>query len=385
MWNNGSVVVKDRILEEGQEVTIDGTTGHLFRGRGQVHHLGLSFEAKEVLSWADETRRMRILANADTVTDIRTALELGAEGVGLCRSEHMMFAPTHLQAMQDIILASSLSEREKGLDRLLPLHQKDFYDLFKALEGRLLTVRLLDPPLHEFLPLDSQEYNATAQRLGLTLEALMQRLKNLKEVNPMLGHRGCRLGITFPEIYRMQIRALFQAAHLCQKENTPTQLAILIPFIVDEVELLSILSLIEDEKYSDLSYTVGAMIETPRAALLTSTLAPHLDFISFGTNDLTQMTWGLSRDDSPSFFDSYVSLGLKDPFSYFDTQGVGELVSWSCQQARAVNPSIKISVCGEHAGTPYGISFFNKIGIDCISCSPWRIPTARLCAAQAQR
>jgi pyruvate,orthophosphate dikinase len=381
-WNNGVIMINGQALQEGQEVTIDGTTGYFFRGRGKVQHTGLSLEAKEVLSWADEIRRLEVLANADTVTDIRTALELGAEGVGLCRSEHMMFSPTHLHAFQGMILASSVQEREKHLSHLLPLHQKDFYDLFNVLEGRLFTVRLLDPPLHEFLPLTPDDYQASAAQLGVSLDTLEHRLNTLKEVNPMLGHRGCRLGITFPEIYRMQVRALFHAAQMCHRENTPTQLAILIPFIVDVRELNAIISIIDSEKCADVSYTVGAMIETPRAALVTASLVANLDFISFGTNDLTQMTWGLSRDDSPSFFGSYLPLGIKDPFAHFDPQGVGELVSWSCQQARKIKPSLKISVCGEHAGTPSGISFFNDIGVDAISCSPWRIPTARLCAAQ---
>lgn len=382
IWDNGSVTINGRALQEGQEVTVEGTTGSFFQGRGVIQHTGLSCEAKHVLSWADEMRKLKVMANADTVSDIRTAIELGAEGVGLCRSEHMMFSPTHLQVMQEIILASSPQERETGLARLFPLHQQDFYDLFKVLEGRLLTVRLLDPPLHEFLPLTLDEHQATAHQLGMTLAHLEHRVKSLKEVNPMLGHRGCRLGITFPEIYRMQVRALFHAAQLCQKENIPTQLAILIPLIVDVRELRAILSLIENERCPDVAYSVGAMIETPRAALLTASLVPHLDFISFGTNDLTQMAWGLSRDDSASFFGAYTSLGIKDPFDHFDARGVGELVSWSCQQARKVKPSLKISVCGEHAGTPSGISFFNEIGIDVVSCSPWRIPTARLCAAQ---
>lgn len=378
-WEDGIVQIQGHSLHEGTVVTIDGTTGRVFLGEGQVHLPSMPPEIHQVLAWANGVETMMLLANADTVEDLVTGLSMGAQGVGLCRSEHMMFAPTRLQAMHEVILAAKAEDRKQALERLLPLHQADIAQLLRVLGGRLFTFRLLDPPLHEFLP--QQGEALLARSLGLSEAELQRRIWELHEVNPMLGRRGCRVGIVFPEIYAMQVEALFRGAEQCLAEGIPVQLALMIPFVVDPLEVCFFRRLIQDR--ASVPYTFGIMIETPRAALLAGTLAKEVDFISFGTNDLTQMTWGLSRDDSSSFTDPYKNLGLQDPFAHFDIQGVGHLMTGACQQLRKENPRIKISVCGEHASQSQAIAFFQTLGVDALSCSPRKIPMARLAAAQS--
>jgi pyruvate,orthophosphate dikinase len=362
-WKEDHVCSKHHLLYPGEMITLDGTTGRVFRGQGRVQNATFSSEGLKVLDWADGFRRMKVYANAETPSEITMAQSLGAEGIGLCRTEHMMLSPQSLPVMQEFILASTKEERAKSLEALLPLHQNDLYALLKSAKGQPVTVRLLDPPLHEFLP--------ASQKSALS------------EVNPMLGHRGCRLGIHFPALYGMQLHALFSSATRLMEEGTRLDLSILIPFIMDPKEFQILKQQIQALKPPSLTCSIGAMIEMPRAALLAGDIAQHADFLSFGTNDLTQMTWGLSRDDYGSFFSDYKALGLQDPFEHIDPIGVGALMTLACERARARSPHIKISVCGEHAGDPKSISFFEDLRIDTISCSPMRIPSARFAAAQA--
>lgn len=381
----GAVIIGGKKIYSGDVITIDGNTGLVFTGKGNVcPPVLLSKEVYHIIALADDIRNLRVFANAETVADIKTAQKFGAEGIGLARTEHMMFSPsTRLPIMQKVIMAITKDQRCAALEMLLPLHEEDFYNLLKELGGKQFTVRLLDPPLHEFLPTLLSEQEKLAAEFNISLHTFNQRLEELQETNPMLGLRGCRLGISFPEIYAMQAKALFNAAAKCMQDGISVQLAILIPFVMDVREFLYIKNIIQHQSHPEIFYQIGTMIEIPRAALLAQTLAPHVDFISFGTNDLTQMTWGLSRDDSGAFFKDYKDIGINDPFDHFDEEGVGQLVASACRKARQANPSIKLSVCGEHGADPKAITFFHKIGIDCVSCSPWKIPTAKIAAAQA--
>jgi pyruvate,orthophosphate dikinase len=401
---NGSVVTK------GEWVTVDGSTGRVFLGRVPTVQPTLGDDFRELMSWADEFRRLRVRANADTPHDAQVARDFGAEGIGLCRTEHMFFGDERLAAMREMILADGVGAREKALEKLLPLQRKDFVGIFRAMAGLPVTIRLLDPPLHEFLP-NLEELLGELSELKMTLQRaekisemdklldqiaekrrLLQQVQRIHEQNPMLGHRGCRLGIIYPEVTRMQTRAIFEAACQVAGEGVSVQPEIMVPLVSTDEELRRQSELIREvaqqvlgEHGMTISYTVGTMIELPRAALTANKIAAHADFFSFGTNDLTQTTFGLSRDDSGRFLSKYVEDKImpEDPFQVLDPDGVGELVRTGTERGRSVKPKLKVGICGEHGGEPRSIAFCNEIGLDYVSCSPFRVPVARLAAAQA--
>jgi pyruvate,orthophosphate dikinase len=345
------------------------------------------------MQWADAGRTLAVRANADTPKDAETARRFGAEGVGLCRTEHMFFDPTRIAAVRRMILAQTVDERQRALVELLPMQRADFEAIFKVMGGLPVTIRLLDPPLHEFLPHTDAEIAALAGSLGLSVAAVQQRIRGLREVNPMLGHRGCRLGISYPEIYDMQVRAIFEAAVAVAKAGQPAPtVEVMIPLVgfARELELLRLRT--EDVAMQVLAgsgvkvpHTIGTMIELPRACVTADAVAEQADFFSFGTNDLTQTTLGLSRDDSASFLGSYLGRGVfeRDPFETLDIDGVGRMISLAVEKGRATKPDLKMGVCGEHGGDPASIAFFHEAGLTYVSCSPYRVPVARLAAAQA--
>ncbi len=394
-------------LQEGDEISIDGTSGEVFIGRMQTVDSEIqramrgeidpstSWMARyffQVMQWADEVRRLRVRANADTPEDARVSRLFGAEGIGLCRTEHMFFGPDRLPVVQQMILARSQEEREVALKKLLPLQREDFERLFEAMDGYPVTIRLLDPPLHEFLPHTDEQVAELARRLGVSEESIRERSSALKESNPMLGHRGCRLGITYPEITRMQVRAILEAACRSQKKNIQVHPEIMVPLVGHRRELALQRELLVEEANRLLAefnchvdYQIGTMIEVPRAALTADQIAIEASFFSFGTNDLTQMTLGFSRDDSEPFLREYLRLGIYDrnPFATVDEDGVGEMIRIALEKGRSSRQDLKTGVCGEQGGDPTSIRFFNRIGLDYVSCSPYRVPVARLAAAQA--
>lgn len=382
-------------IKMGEPITFNGSTGEIFKGEGLLETPELSSgDFSTFMAWADEARRLQVRANADTPLDAGVARKFGAQGIGLCRTEHMFFESHRILAVREMILAHQVEERRNALLKILPMQQSDFQDIFRVMQGLPVTVRLLDPPLHEFLPRSDIEIEQLARAIQVSPVQVRQRVAELHESNPMLGHRGCRLGITSPEIYEMQVEALFQAAAVCEREvQQPVQLEIMIPLISLTGELRILRALIDQKAQEmrektkcQLPYAIGAMIELPRAALKAEKIALLVDFMSFGTNDLTQTTLGLSRDDAGSFMKAYQQKGIldRDPFVSLDQSGVGELITLACQRARAVKPHIKLGVCGEHGGDPLSITFFEKVGLDYVSCSPYRVPITRLAAAQAR-
>jgi pyruvate,orthophosphate dikinase len=346
-----------------------------------------------LMQWADNARRMRVRANADTPEDARTARRLGAEGIGLCRTEHMFFDRNRIRSMQQMIMAADEAGRRAALVRLLPFQREDFRQLCVIMAGFPVTIRLLDPPLHEFLPYADVDLTETAMELDVDPEALRRRLAELAEVNPMLGHRGCRLGISYPEIYEMQVRAIFEGALAAAKvTGAAPQLEIMVPLVASRRELEIVRARVDhvaetvfSQAGEKLEYSVGSMIELPRAVIVADEIAAVADFFSFGTNDLTQTAWGISRDDAGKFLSHYVEAGIlpRDPFASIDVSGVGKMVRLGVEQGRSVKPTLKVGVCGEHGGDPASIAFFELAGLDYVSCSPYRIPIARLAAAQA--
>ncbi|HEV2863995.1 MAG TPA: pyruvate, phosphate dikinase [Pyrinomonadaceae bacterium] len=401
---NGTVVPK------GEWITVDGSTGRVFLGQVPTVQPKLGDDFRELMTWADEFRRLRVRANADTPHDSQVARDFGAEGVGLCRTEHMFFGDERLAAMREMILSDGVGAREKALERLLPLQRRDFVGIFRAMQGLPVTIRLLDPPLHEFLPNMSElqdelsELKLQAQRAASIREMdrlldriadkrrLLQQVERLHEANPMLGHRGCRLGLIYPEVTRMQVRAIFEAACEVAGEGQQVQPEIMVPLVSEAAELKNQAELIHEvarqvtgEHGMSIPYTVGTMIELPRAALTADRIAEHADFFSFGTNDLTQTTFGLSRDDSGRFLSKYVEVKIlpDDPFQVLDREGVGQLVRIGTERGRSVKPGLKVGICGEHGGEPRSIAFCHETGLDYVSCSPFRVPVARLAAAQA--
>jgi pyruvate,orthophosphate dikinase len=345
-----------------------------------------------LMSWVDEVRTLRVWANADTPEDAARALELGAEGIGLCRTEHMFFEPRRILAMREMIMASDDAERRRALERIEPMQRHDFAGLLRTMKGRPVTVRLLDPPLHEFLPEEESEIEAIAADLGVRPAEVRRKAEALHEQNPMLGHRGCRLGMTFPEIYRAQTRAVYGAACDVLEEGLPVRPEVMIPLAMDAEELRRLRELVVGtareilrERGHELPIVVGTMIELPRAAILAGDLARYADFFSFGTNDLTQTTMGLSRDDAGRFLPDYVAQGVlaADPFTTIDEAGVGALVEMGTRLGREAKPGLQVGVCGEQGGDPRSIVFFHRIGVDYVSCSPYRVPVARLAAAHA--
>ena len=387
------LVVRGTTVKEGDILTIDGGTGEVFLGEVPTIQPELSGDFAALMVWADDLRRLRIRANAETPTDARAAREFGAEGIGLCRTEHMFFDADRIVAVREMIMASTLEGRRSALTKILPMQRNDFVELFRIMRGLPVTVRLLDPPLHEFLPHTEAEIDEVAKASGTSAEALRQRALELKESNPMLGHRGCRLGISYPEIYEMQARAIFEAVVAVGKETGETVTPeVMIPLIATKKELDILKTLIDrvaaevaKESGAAVPYLIGTMIELPRAALRAAEIAESAEFFSFGTNDLTQTTYGLSRDDAGSFLKTYQDRGIleHDPFVTLDQEGVGELIQIAVDRGRKVQGNIKLGICGEHGGDPSSIGFCETVGLDYVSCSPYRVPIARLAAAQA--
>ena len=376
----------------GDALTLDGGTGEVFAGVIPTVQAAIGDDFTRLMAWADHRRRLEIRSNADNPEDSKTAIRFGAEGIGLCRTEHMFFAPERILAIRKMIFAQDQTEREWALRELLPFQKQDFQEIFAIMEGRPVNIRLLDPPLHEFMPHTCREREELAQALNIPLEEVETRERSLHEFNPMLGHRGCRLGITYPEIYHMQVRAIAEAACECQRAKIPVTPEIMIPLVGHAQELLllkasisKIISQVQTEQGQTLHCQVGTMIELPRAAITAGEIAPHADFFSFGTNDLTQTTLGLSRDDSGKFLPEYLEQAIypSDPFVSIDQSGVGFLVKHACHEGKAANPSLHLGICGEHGGEPKSIDFCHHSGLDYVSCSPFRVPIARLAAAQA--
>ena len=382
-----------RVFEAGEVVTVDGTTGQVMAGEVATIPPEVTGPFATLLEWADQARRMGVRANADTRADAETALEFGAEGIGLCRTEHMFFQRGRISAMREMILAETEAERRTALEKLLPMQRGDFEDLFRAMPGLPVVIRLLDPPLHEFLPHGAAEMAEMAASLNVPVEKVARRAADLEEFNPMLGKRGCRIGIAYPEIYEMQVRAIFEAAIAAGRASgAPVRPEVMIPLVsaVREIEVLRghifrIAAIVEELLGEMVEYTVGVMIETPRACLRAGEIAGRAEFMSFGTNDLTQMLYGLSRDDAGRFMPDYVAQGVfgHDPFHSLDRDGVGEIMQMAIERARRDRPEISLGLCGEHGGDPESVAFCEGVGLDYVSCSPFRLPVARLAAAQA--
>lgn len=383
-----------RKLERGAVITIDGSSGEVILDKVAQIQPEFSSELKRLMTWADSYRRMGIRANADTLTDAKLALEFGAEGIGLCRTEHMFLDEERILAVWQMILTRSTQARQKVLAKLLPMQREDLIELFELMSGLPVTVRLLDPPLHEFLPRREEEQKRMADASGVNLDNVRRRIAELRESNPMLGHRGCRLGITYPEIYEMQARAIFEAAaQASKKTGSAVQMEIMIPLVAlkRELEVLKkrisvVAEEVREETGLPLPYKVGAMIELPRAALRASEIAGLADFFSFGTNDLTQTVFGISRDDALGFLGAYSREGIleRDPFVSIDQNGVGELIRLAVERGRKERGDISLGICGEHGGDPASIEFCEGLGLEYVSCSPYRAPIARLAAAQAK-
>ncbi|MCI2399318.1 putative PEP-binding protein [Aliiroseovarius subalbicans] len=384
------IAADGRVFNEGDVISVDGTSGQAMAGAVELlpPELGESFQT--LMTWADEFRDIGIRANADTPPDARKAVMFAAEGIGLCRTEHMFIDDDRLLAMREMIFADSPEDRRAALDRLLPMQRDDFTELFQIMQGKPVCIRLFDPPLHEFLPHGREGMRELAEALDLPLSDVERRVAGLREFNPMLGMRGVRLGLTVPEIYDMQARAIFEATIEASKSGEPVEPEIMIPLVSArrEVEIVkarvdAVAAAVRIETEADFAYRLGVMVETPRAALVAGDIAHHAAFMSFGTNDLTQMTYGLSRDDAGRFMGDYVKQGVyeEDPFHMLDTEGVGELLQLGATRGRAVNPDVTLSICGEHGGNPESIRFCRDTGFDYVSCSPFRVPVARLAAA----
>ena len=381
-------------VTEGETITIDGTSGEVILGTVPTVQPKISGYFSTVMSWSDQFRKLNIRTNAETEKDSKVAREFGAEGIGLCRTEHMFFDQERILSVREMILSKSKEDRNKALAKLLPHQKNDFKKIFKVMNGLPVTIRLLDPPLHEFLPKTDKEIEEVANSLGMDHKEIKDRTEELHEQNPMLGHRGCRLGISFPEIYEMQCEAIFEALVECKREKTKSAIAeIMIPLISTDIELKILRALvdrtakkIEAKHKTKLDYIVGTMIELPRAALQASEISKFADFFSFGTNDLTQTTYGISRDDSGKFLNDYINNKIfeVDPFVSLDQNGVGELIKIASSKGRQNNKNLKLGICGEHGGDPKSIEFCSKVGLNYVSCSPFRVPIARLTAAQAE-
>jgi len=407
-YDKGTVTVKDTVLKEGDYISIDGTTGEvisgkiptmpseviqiLVEGKGDPENSLIYKTYTKLISWAEKNKRLGVRTNADTPHDSTVARQLGAKGIGLCRTEHMFFEKDRIKAVREMIVAETLEAREAALKKILPMQREDFEGIFEAMNGLPVTVRLLDPPLHEFLPHEEDAIKELADDLGISFEKLSERIESLAEMNPMLGHRGCRLGITYPEIYRVQMRAIFEAAVNCKKKGLNPMPEVMVPLIGFKSELKYLkdilvkeINAVFEEKGEKVDYLLGTMIEVPRAAVTADEVAEEAEFFSFGTNDLTQMGLGFSRDDAGGFIDDYLSKKIfpYDPFKSIDVKGVGELVKIACEKGRKTRPNIKLGICGEHGGDPYSVAFCHEVGLNYVSCSPYRVPVAILAAAQA--
>ena len=381
-------------FNEGDFITINGSSGEIIKGKVETIPGKIDEDLGQILSWTDRMRTLTIRTNADTPRDAEKALEFGAEGIGLCRTEHMFFEGDRINIMREMILAHNREERESALNKLLPIQREDFVGIYKAMGSRPVTVRLIDPPLHEFLPEKKEDIEIVAKELGRSYEEVKAKMHELSESNPMLGLRGCRLGILFPEVIKMQAQAIFEAAFICKKEGLEVSPEIMVPLVANVNELKHQRAIIENvyeevssriSDSSSLNYSIGTMIELPRAALTANEIAQCADFFSFGTNDLTQTTYGLSRDDAGKFLPMYKDEGFikHDPFVVLDQVGVGQLVQMGTEKGRSTQPKLKVGICGEHGGEPRSIEFCHKIGLDYVSCSPFRVPVARIAAAQA--
>ena len=382
------------IIKEGEVITIDGGSGKVMKGLVPTVKPEISGYFSTIMKWADEFRKLKIRTNAETENDSKTARDFGAEGIGLCRTEHMFFDEKRILSVRQMILSKSKEDRNGALEKLLPYQKEDFKKIFKVMSGLPVTVRLLDPPLHEFLPKVEKDIEEVARSLNLSSKEVNDRIAELHEENPMLGHRGCRLGISFPEIYEMQCKAIFESITQLKKDKIKSAFVeIMIPLVSTDLELKILRDLvnktareIEKESKIKLEYMVGTMIELPRAALQARSISKYADFFSFGTNDLTQTTFGISRDDSGKFLNDYIDNKIfdVDPFVSIDQNGVGELVEIASSRGRKANKKIKLGICGEHGGDPKSIKFCAKRGLNYVSCSPFRVPVARLAAAQAE-
>ena len=380
-------------FHEGDYISLDGSTGKIYKGDIATQEATVSGNFERIMEWADQFRTLRVRTNADTPADTLNAVKLGAEGIGLCRTEHMFFDAERIPKIRKMILSETVAQREEALNELIPFQKGDFKAMYKALEGRPMTIRYLDPPLHEFVPTDPEDIKALADDMGMTVEAVNAKCAELHEFNPMMGHRGCRLAVTYPEIAKMQTRAVMEAAievkEECGYDIVPE---IMIPLVGEKKELkyvkdvvVETAELVKKEMNSDIQYHIGTMIEIPRAALTADKVAEEADFFSFGTNDLTQMTFGFSRDDAGKFLDSYYKAKIyeSDPFARLDQEGVGQLVKMAVEKGRSTKADLKCGICGEHGGDPSSVEFCHKIGLNYVSCSPFRVPIARLAAAQA--
>ena len=384
---NGNAEIR---LKEGDTLTLDGSTGEVFLGPAPLVPARMGAELGTLMQWVDEIRTLKVRTNADTPTDARTARSFGAEGIGLCRTEHMFFQPERLLAVREMILAADEAGRRSALAKILPMQRSDFEELFRVMDGLPVTIRLLDPPLHEFLPHTAKEIDEVSADLGAAPGVIAAKVAELTEANPMLGHRGCRLAITYPEIYEIQAQAIGEAAAACHRAGVVVHPEIMIPLVMAPTELARLRALVARVldvalAGTGLAYTIGTMIELPRACLVADKIAVHADFFSFGTNDLTQTTFGLSRDDAGRFLPEYVDKGLlpTDPFVALDQEGVGALIELGVRGGRQTKPGLKVGICGEHGGEPSSVEFCHRAGFDYVSCSPFRVPIARVAAARA--
>ena len=380
-------------FKEGDYISLDGTTGKIYKGDIATKEASVTGDFGRIMSWADKYRKLKVRTNADNPRDTKKAIELGAEGIGLCRTEHMFFDDERIPKIRKMILSETVVERENALNELIPFQKSDFKAMYKELKGLPMTVRYLDPPLHEFLPTNEQDIIDLAHDMNVTVEKLKEKCTELHEFNPMMGHRGCRLAVTYPEIARMQTRALMEAAiEVHEEDGYDITVEIMIPLVGEVKELkfvkdvvVETAELVKQEKNSDIKYHIGTMIEIPRAALTADKIAEEAEFFSFGTNDLTQMTFGFSRDDAGKFLDSYYQNKIyeSDPFAKLDQNGVGQLVKMAAEKGRSVRSDLKLGICGEHGGDPASVEFCHNVGLNYVSCSPYRVPIARLAAAQA--
>ena len=391
---NKQFTLAGKTFKEGDYISIDGSTGNIYDGIIPTVDATIAGEFGRIMAWADKFRTLKVRTNADTPADAKKARELGAEGIGLCRTEHMFFDPERIAAFREMICSDTVEEREAALAKIEPMQQADFEALYEALEGNPVTIRFLDPPLHEFVPTEEADIKALADAQGKSVEEIKAIIASLHEFNPMMGHRGCRLAVTYPEIAKMQTSAVIKAAINVKNAHPDWNVEpeIMIPLVGDIKELKYVKKVVVDTAdaiiaaaNSDLKYEVGTMIEIPRAALTADEIAKEADFFCFGTNDLTQMTFGFSRDDAGKFLDAYYDAKIfeNDPFAKLDQTGVGKLMDMAIKLGKPVNPNLHIGICGEHGGDPTSVEFCHKIGLDYVSCSPFRVPIARLAAAQA--
>ena len=389
-----TVVVNGKTYGENDYISLNGSTGNVYGEKIKAVAPEITGNFATFMGWADEVRKLQVRTNADTPRDTKQAVEFGAEGIGLCRTEHMFFAEDRIKAVREMIVSKNVEERKKALEKILPMQRQDFKEMYEALEGRPATIRFLDPPLHEFVPHTDEEIKELAVEMGLGFEDLKATVEGLHEFNPMMGHRGCRLAVTYPEIAEMQTRAVIEAAIQVKNEKGyDIKPEIMIPLVGEIKELKFVKDVVVkaaekvmEEKGVKLEYHIGTMIEIPRAAITADEIAKEAEFFSFGTNDLTQMTFGFSRDDAAKFLGAYYENKIyeQDPFAKLDQKGVGSLVKIAVEKGKATRPNIHLGICGEHGGDPSSVEFCHNVGLDYVSCSPFRVPLARLAAAQAQ-